>query len=229
MNNQAELFLDTYRRLETAAETLVGNNGRSSSILRLAHLPEFSRYREELDYCRQVRNLLTHEAKIDGAYGVTPSDQLLAVLNKVLRQIEDPPTVGEYMTPVSRLVTARLQDTVLPFMVQMEEKGITYLPIIEQNKIVGIFSQHAVFRWLLSGKQIGENVTFAGMQHLLGLEQHKGIRFVSPDLSLEQGKELFRHIPAKDKRVKMLLVTQNGRADRPLLGVVSPYDVLKED
>ncbi|MBR4868247.1 MAG: hypothetical protein IKU10_03740 [Clostridia bacterium] len=72
-------------------------------------------------------------------------------------------------------------------------------------------------------------MTFAGMQHLLGLEQHKGVRFVSPDLSLEQGKELFRHIPAKHKRVKLLLVTQNGRADRPLLGVVSPYDILKED
>ncbi|MBR4868246.1 MAG: hypothetical protein IKU10_03735 [Clostridia bacterium] len=145
MNNQAELFLDTYKRLETAAESLVGNSGRSSSVMRLAHLPTFSRYREELDYCRQVRNLLTHEAKIDGAYGVTPSDQLLAVLNKVLRQIEDPPTVGEYMTPVSRLVTACLQDKVLPFMVQMEEKGFTYLPIIEQNKIVGILASMRCF------------------------------------------------------------------------------------
>ncbi len=228
-NQQADLFLDTYKRLETAAERLVGSVGRGSSILRLAHLPAFSRYREELDYCRQVRNLLTHEAKIDGAYGAIPTDQLLGVLNKVLRQIEDPPTVGEYMTPVGKLLTAQMTDKVLCFMTQMEEKGITYLPVIEQNKIVGIFSQHGVFRWLLSGRQITEEVTFSEMEPLLGPEQHKGIRFVSPDLSLEQGREMFRRVPAKHARTKMLLVTQNGSPDQPLLGVVSPYDILKED
>ena len=228
-NQQADLFLDTYKRLETAAERLVGSVGRGSSILRLAHLPAFSRYREELDYCRQVRNLLTHEAKIDGAYGVIPTDQLLGVLNKVLRQIEDPPTVGEYMTPVGKMLTAQMTDKVLCFMTQMEEKGITYLPVMEQNQIVGIFSQHGVFRWLLSGEQIDDDLTFSQMEHLLVLEQHKGIRFVSPDLSLEQGRELFRHIPAKHERVKLLLVTQNGDSRRPLLGVVSPYDILKEE
>ncbi|MBR6548106.1 MAG: CBS domain-containing protein, partial [Clostridia bacterium] len=110
-----------------------------------------------------------------------------------------------------------------------EEKGITYLPVMEQNQIVGIFSQHGVFRWLLSGEQIDDDLTFSQMEHLLVLEQHKGIRFVSPDLSLEQGRELFRHIPAKHERVKLLLVTQNGDSRRPLLGVVSPYDILKEE
>ncbi len=226
-NQQTELFLDTYRRLETAAETLVGNNSRSSSILRLAHLPEFSRYRDELDYCRQVRNLLTHEAKIGGAYGVIPSDQLLAVLQKVLRQIEDPPTVGEYMTPVSRLLTAKMNDTVLPFMTQMEEKGITYLPVLESGTVVGVFSQRSLFRWLLSHRTLDETVTFREMESQLA--PHQGICFVSRELPLEQAKLTFQRVNGKHQRVKLLLVTGNGRPERPLMGIVSPYDVLKEE
>ncbi len=226
-NQQAELFLDTYKRLETAAETLVGNNSRSSSILRLSHLPEFSRYRDELDYCRQVRNLLTHEAKIGGAYGVVPSDQLLAVLNKVLRQIEDPPTVGEYMTPVSHLLTAKMEDAVLPFMTQMEEKGITYLPVLENGVVVGVFSQRSLFRWLLSHRTLDETVTFRQMDAQLA--PHQGIRFVSRQLPLEQAKLMFQRINGKHQRVKLLLVTGNGQSERPLMGIVSPFDVLKED
>lgn len=230
MNDQkTELFLDTYKRLETAAEALVGSSGRSSSIMRLSHLPEFSRYRDELDYCRQVRNLLTHEAKINGAYGVIPSEQLLAVLQKVLRQIENPPTLGEYMTPVSGLLTAKPEQAVLPFMTQMDERGISYLPILENGKVMGVFSQRSVFRWLLSGKALDQTVTFAQMAQVLPIEQQRGIRFVSPDLPLEQGRELYRWVSAKHQRVKLLLVTKAGRPDRPLMGIVSPYDILQEE
>ncbi len=228
-NQQAELFLDTYRRLETAAESLVGNNSRSSSVMRLAHLPEFSRYREELDYCRQVRNLLTHEAKIGGAYGVIPSEPLLDVLNKVLRQIEDPPTVGEYMTPVSRLLAANLQQKILPLMTAMDEQGISYLPVLEQGKILGIFSHRTLFHYLSEGGVLDETVTLQQIEGYLSVEKQRGFRFVSPDLPLEQGRDLFRRVYAKHQRVKLLLVTKDGRPDRPLMGIVSPYDILKEE
>jgi len=226
-NNQADLFLDTYKRLETAAEGLVGSNGRSSSILRLSHLPAFSRYREELDYCRQVRNLLTHEAKIDGAYGVIPSQQLLAVLQKVLRQIEDPPIVGECMTPVSHLLTAAPTDGVLTYMTRMRERGVTYLPILTDGRVVGVFSQRSLFGWLLTHYSLNETMTFEGMtEHLT---PHQGIRFVPREMPLEQAKLLFQRVSGKHQQIKLLLVTQHGQSDRPLLGIVSPYDVLKEE
>lgn len=228
-NQQVDLFLDTYRRLETAAETLVGSGGRSSSVMRLAHLPEFSRYREELDYCRQVRNLLTHEAKIGGMYGVVPSQPLLDVLNKVLRQIEDPPTVGEYMTPVSRLLAANLQQKILPLMTAMDEQGISYLPVLEQGKILGIFSHRTLFHYLSEGGTLDETVTLEQIAGYLSVEKQRGFRFVPPTLPLEQGRELFRRVNAKHHRVKLLLVTKDGRPDRPLMGIVSPYDILKEE
>ncbi len=230
MNDQkTELFLDTYRRLETAAERVVGNSSRSSSVMRLSHLPEFSRYQEELDFCRQVRNLLTHEAKINGAYGVTPSDQLLLVMQKVLRQIEDPPTVSEYMTPVERLLTARMEQSVQPLLSAMDGQGISYLPVLESGLVVGIFSLRTLLRFLLAGGQLTDDLTFRELAQYLPPEHHRGIRFVAPELPLEQGRDLFRRISAKHYRVKVLLVTKGGRNDRPLLGMVSPYDILKEE
>ena len=58
MNNQrAEEFLDLYRRLETAAERLTGTDSRTSSVMKLSRHRDFQKYREELDYARQVRNL----------------------------------------------------------------------------------------------------------------------------------------------------------------------------
>ena len=230
MNNQeTELFLDTYKQLETAAEALVGSDSRSSSIIRLARLPAFSEYREELDYCRQVRNLLAHEAKIDGEYGVHPGRSMQAVLTKVFRMVEHPPTVADFMTPTQRMLTAGLQDRVLPLLEQMERRGISYVPLLQSGVVTGVFSLKAIIRCMLAGLSVDETTPLAALADYLPPERDKGLQFVAPALSLEKGRTLFQTIHAKNQRVTVLLVTGDGRRDRPLLGIVSPYDLLKEE
>ena len=82
-NRKTEQFLDSWRRLETAAERVVGSDSRSNAVLRLCKDPRFSAYREQLDYCREVRNLLSHQAKVNGEYAVYPSDAVLELLDTV--------------------------------------------------------------------------------------------------------------------------------------------------
>ena len=56
-------FLDNYRRLEAAAASFLRVDARSGVIPRLIRHPKMEPYRDELDCCREVRNLLTHEVK----------------------------------------------------------------------------------------------------------------------------------------------------------------------
>ena len=86
-NQRAEEFLDLYRRLETASEKLMGTDSRSSPIMKLTRHRDFQKYKEGLDYARQVRNLLTHEAKLNGQYGVVPSDNLFRFMEKLVNRL----------------------------------------------------------------------------------------------------------------------------------------------
>ncbi len=233
MNNyETDQFLDAYRRLETAAEKLVGSGSRSSSIMRLAHLPEFQKYRDELDYCRQVRNLLTHEAKIDGQYGVFPSQTLQQFINKMLKLVEDPPVVGDVMTPVNRLLPARLEQPVLDIMDEMNQRGISHVPIVEQGVVTGIFSIDTVFMWVLEGHQpFTRQTLLQEVAAYLSVEQQMGhgYCFVDSSMPVQTAKDLFERAYDKNRKIKLLLVTRGGRRDEKLLGVISPYDLLDDE
>ena len=41
-----------------------------------------------MDFCREVRNLLSHEPKVDGAYAFYPSEELLAVNDEITHHYE---------------------------------------------------------------------------------------------------------------------------------------------
>lgn len=231
-DRETEAFLDTYKQLETAAERLVGSDSRSSVIMRLGRHRDFQKYQDELDFCRQVRNILTHEAKIEGHYGVFPSAQLQAFLQKMLRFVEDPPTVEEEMTPVNRLLLANLQDPVLPLMAQMHQRGFSYVPLLQNKKVAGIFSLDTVFQWTLDRQEaFSDATTLTALSEYLPLNRHmgQGFVFVPPAMLLSDARDLFDKAYEQNHQIKLLLVTKNGKEDGPLLGIISPYDLLDRD
>lgn len=233
MNNQrAEEFLDLYRRLETAAERLTGTDSRTSSVMKLSRHRDFQKYREELDYARQVRNLLTHEAKLNGQYGVVPSDNLLRFMEKLVTRLENPPLVSHVMTPASRLLSVKSGQKVLPLMKEMEGRGLSHVPLLKNGRVMGVFSLDTVFHWILDqNAPFTEDTPIEELADYLPLACHSGQSyvFVPPSLTTGDAKDLFDKAYDRNCKIKLLLVTHNGKSDGNLLGVVSPYDLLEKE
>ncbi len=68
--------------------------------------PEFERFRPELEYCRDVRNLLSHKPKVAGEYAVEPSEAMLASLRRILRRVQSPDTNLQCATRMDKALTA---------------------------------------------------------------------------------------------------------------------------
>ena len=231
-NQKTELFLDYWRRLETADARVVGSDSRINAVLRLCRDPRFSAYREQLDYCREVRNLLSHQAKVDGEYAVYPSDAVLELLQTVLRKLEDPPRVTEVMTPLEKLVTAYEDDQVLDIMRQMRSRSLSHVPVLKGNHVVGVFSVETVFQGVLDSKwPIDRNTTFGEYTDYLPTENHMGFdyRFISRGTTLDNAELMFEKANKRNRKLKLLLVTRTGDENEPLLGVVTPYDLMGND
>ncbi len=233
MNNQrAEEFLDLYRRLETASERMMGTDSRSSSIMKLSRHRDFQKYREELDYARQVRNLLTHEAKINGQYGVVPSDNLFRFMEKLVNRLENPPTVSLTMTPVNRLLAVKSGQKVLPLMEEMARLGLSHVPLLKNGRVQGVFSIETVFQWILDqNAPFTQDTPIEDLADYLPLSCHPGqsYLFVAPTLPTNDARDLFDKAYDRNCQIKLLLVTHNGKSDGNLLGVVSPYDLLEKE
>lgn len=229
-NEKTELFLDTWRRLETAAEHLLGSDARGgNAVLRLCRDPRFAAYREPLDYCREVRNLLSHQAKLDGQYAVTPSDAVQRLLEEVLCKVEEPQRVCDVMTPVDRMLTATPQTGVLEVMRKMRQQGLSHVPLLENGRVSGIFSVETIFQAVTDNAcRVGEDTVLAAFARYLPLDRHMGhdFRFVGRGVLTAEAEAIFDRAGSRNHKLKLLLVTRSGAAAEPLLGVVSPYDLL---
>ena len=223
-------FLDLYRRLETAAETVVGSNGRGSTVYRLEQHPDFAAYSDTLDCIREVRYLLSHEPKIGGDYPIHPGEGMLQELRDILTQIEDPPCVKDRMTPVEELITADRETPVLPLMASMQKRHISHVPVLDGKRVDSVFSVGTVFQAALDGTTVlNENTRIRDFAAYLPLDRHtdQEFRFVVPTLPLREARDLFDRAYQRQSKLRLLLVTKNARPEAPLLGVLSPYDLLK--
>lgn len=65
MNKKTDLFLDKYKELEAIIAVEYQLSNSESSVSYILRKPEFRSIKFELDYCREVRNLLSHMPQVD--------------------------------------------------------------------------------------------------------------------------------------------------------------------
>ncbi len=228
---RTEQFLELYKRLETVAASLMRDKKRGgSAVFYLANMPRYAHWKNDLDYCREVRNLLQHEVKIDGAYAVEPSEQMVKFLEKVLHRLEHPALAIDHATKRPNILSAGLNDQLLPIMREMQRQSFSHVPILENDVVIGVFSENTVFQALLDNSCIPltEDTLVSAFRDYLPISRHLGHRFafIPANLTLDDAREIFDSAYDRNRKLRTLFITQNGRPDEPLLALMTPYDVL---
>ncbi len=231
MKQQTERFLEAYRRLEAVAPKVLTKEqqrGNGGVVARLIRHPKFASYREELDCCREVRNLLTHEVQVEGQPAVIPSGAMIAFLEKMIELIENPKRVKDCMTPLYRLLVVEDDTLVLETMEEMWQRGLSRVPLLVGGVVKGMLSLEAIFHVTMDGVEITPETRVREVRRYLTLDgaPHTHYTFVSPETTIDVAETIFREGQGRKNKLRALLVTEDGAASAKLLGIVSPYDVL---
>ena len=226
-NKMAEQLISDWDKLEKAAGKFFGTEGEAA-ISRLCGEARFAGYWEQLDYCRRVCALLRSSERINGDYALYPSDATLQLLGSVLRKLEHPETALDIMTPVNSLLVADEDSNVLAMMRSMQERRLSHVPLLVQQCVASVFSVETIFQATLDKQiHITEETVMRDLGAYLPFEKHlnHAYRFVDGAADLRATQAFFDEGYTRNGKLKLLLVTEDGRADSPLLGVVTPYDV----
>ncbi len=232
---QVQEFLDAYRRLEAVAPRVLPRDGRDNRggvIARLCRQPLFAPYREELDCCREVRNLLTHEVQVGGAPAIIPGDGMVSFLERMIELIENPTRVKSRMTPRARLYTLTSDMKVRSVMAKMQYKGLSRVPILDtEDRVRGMFSLESVFAAVAQGREIDSQTKISDLAEHLSLTGNtmSAYRFADAELTLAEAESLFHHMSDHRSKLRALLITSDGTEDGALVGILSPYDVLSAE
>ena len=229
---RAETFLSMYRVLEGMLDRKYAGreNGSSSVVMRYLSDPESEPVRTQLDLCRELRNLLTHNADAEGNPVCEPSKAMLDTLYQIIDYVESPKPALLYATPGERVLRAHMGDPALEVMRRMEKHGFSHVPVLEKGGISGIFSMRGVFSYVLKHGGVGEDTRVRDFGELLKMNRSGGERFLllGADATYHEVRAAFERAGERDSRLAAVFITQNGQLDEQLLGMLTPWDVLGE-
>ena len=221
-------FLDLYKQLEDALEDKYRNARRhySSVVYEFEKDYESAPVRDKLEVCREIRNLLTHTANLDGEPVVEPSQPVVDALQEVLDFVKQPPLALEFATKGDQVMKAHMHQKVLRLMEVMDKNGYSHIPVLENGEFCGVFSVGCVFQYLL---RIKPDTTVAELGKYIALPAHtENYQFVPKDATYISVRRIFERVRGKNKRVSVIFITEHGTPGEPLLGMVTPWDVLGE-
>ena len=231
-DNIVKEFLDKYRELDNIVSKKYPSSSKENNQSPvLEDRIEFDDCRKKIEACRKARNILSHAPRMYGEYPIYPSRGMIRFVDTVIQRLQKPQTVEAIMVKYQNVLSATPDDTIRPILKKMVEKTFTHIPIVENNCVVGVFSENTLLS-LLTNDEIaaiedGDTFNSPAIKEIIQLEKHitECFKFVSRNTTVFEVKELFRQAIEKQERIGLVFVTQTGRSNEKLLGIVSPWDI----
>ena len=229
---RAEEFLRQYRRLEGLLEKRYVGHRMSSGSVVMEYLRDADSLpvRTELDLCREIRNLLSHNADGAGEAVVQPSEAVLRMLFDILEHVQRPRMAVDFGTPADRVLFAHPNDSALDTMRRMLKLGYSHVPVRDRDGLQGVFSAGSLFGWLAK-RGFGEVPTATRIQDLnefirFGDSRSEKYLFLPPDATLLSVRDAFERRDEPNHRLAVVFITTDGTRQGALMAMLTPWDVL---
>ncbi|MBR6401100.1 MAG: hypothetical protein IKS17_07770 [Firmicutes bacterium] len=232
-NTTAEEFLDLYARLENEGRAAYFKKSPDNEniIGRLMNLPQLREYKEDINYCRVVRNFLVHTPRVNSSYAISPSPEMVEFLKKLIENIQNPPRAIDYAVKINNMYTVNLKSNIVDVVRYMQTMGFTHVPVIESGKIFGVFSANVLYTYLSQAKEVGNfDTSLELVRDYLPLHKHTNeyFAFVSRDTTLHEVSKLFKIDVRSMKQLSAVFLTENGHSDEHILAMMTPYSILRD-
>ena len=232
--SNADRFLELYRQLEREGKRVYFPEAtdKENIVGRLMNVPQLKNLKDDLDYCRVVRNFLVHNPKVMGEYAVMPSDKLVEFMQKCVDQIKNPLKAMDYAIKRRNMYTAGLSSRVVDVIRHMHKNGFTHVPIIEDNKLMGVFSANVLFGYFADAdrRDITINARIEQFIAHIALHNHTNeyFAFMPEDSTLYEVSKLFKIDAKSMKQLCAIFFTQTGAAHEDVIGMITPYSLLRD-
>lgn len=188
-----------------------------------------SKYRAELDLFRRMRNDLSHNA-IGEAYPFAVSSACLEALESILQEVKE--KAYPYAKKGEDIVFVTPDTEMKEVFKRMSEFHYSYLPLLSSDgRVCGIISSDSVLDLIHKerGRETFSERKVADFSEYFSLEANDQAFFIFIDKNLYfyQLTELLKRYYHDERKLGILFVTEHGRKEEPLIGILTPWDILK--
>ena len=180
----------------------------------------YAKYKEDALFLRNLRNLAAHNS-------LKYVDILDAAIDRIDHFVSEitSSSLEPIMIPLRKLYVVKMKDKVQPALRKLRDKNYSYLPIVNNRNVCEeVFSSYILMSYLCLGKSIDEVTTFEDIYSALNIEQLEDTCECLP-LKSPIIKAMNTFKVTSDFHLDVILVTEDGDSDSPLLGMITIWDL----
>ncbi|HRO98099.1 MAG TPA: CBS domain-containing protein [Flavobacteriales bacterium] len=222
-------FLATFNQVEKALRKKLKAEGHASFTSLVDAYDRQRRLGRDVDFLKTVanlRNVLVHDKTEHKQHLAIPTLEVVKGLERVLERIEHPKrVVPAFQRKVEVVAPTHSLGEVLR---RINAVDYSQFPVYEAGRFLGVLTENGITRWL--AHHIEHTMSLVDLNEvpvrdvLQEEEQREVCRFIARDLTVDEARVHF----ADHRLLEVLLITQTGRKDQELLGIMTRWDLLQE-
>jgi len=221
-------YLDAFNRIEKwLREITDSSDGASfSQMVYLASnkIPKFFKHVESLRSLANFRNSLVHKYE-HGKQLAIPTEYAIQLLQQIESQFISPKPLFSFASkPVE---FCHITDSVSVAVKKMFSGQYSQMPLRDEKECCGLLTSDTVSRWL-STQLVDHNSLVFDTQISEVMKCRDELDqwlFISKKASILDGIEQFESFLRKGKTLEALLITENGKSNESILGILTVYDL----
>lgn len=231
---RAEQFLKQYRVLEGLLEKRYSGKQLSSASVVMEYMRDVDSIpiRQELDMCRGIRNLLSHNADDDGEPVVEPSAGVLETMRELVEYVQRPRLAMDFGTPGEKILFAHPNDSALDTMRHMLRMGYSHVPVRDKTGLLGVFSAASLMNFVgqKGFEGLHDDLRIGDLKGSLSIDGDRNERylFFDREVTLPVVRTAFERRQERNRRLAVAFITEDGSQHSRVLAMLTPWDVLRD-
>lgn len=213
------LWLDIYLPYNEKLKRVINGNFSVSWFIKI--------HQFQLRYFGEIRNQITHGIKLDGHTYVYPSPYAITQLAKYADSIKKPPRcIDVFGKPV---FTCKENEKIDDIIKTMQEKNYSHVPVYNKDgKYVWTLTESKILAWL-SENLWDREIKNIKVSDINIKDEDNYVLFVGKKTNIYEIDELFTIKKQQDKKIWVVLITDTGKKEEALLGVITAGDTALVD
>jgi hypothetical protein len=203
-----------------------------SVVMEYLHDPDSAPCRADLDMCREIRNLLSHNTDEDGQPVIEPSQAVLELLGDIVEYVQRPRLAMDYGTPGEKIMFAHPNDSALDVIRHMMRMGYSHVPVRDKTGLVGVFSPGALMSFVgeKGFESLRDDLRVGDLKKALSVENERNDKYLFFDRSvtLTTVRMAFEKRQERNRRLAVVFITEDGGQHSQVLAMLTPWDALKD-
>ncbi|TQR17803.1 CBS domain-containing protein [Psychrobacillus soli] len=227
----SDRFVTAYNRIDQLMKDVIGTQEHMAFFRLIDYAKKknavIRKYEADLREYGDLRNAIVHNRTSMEFAIAEPHEDIVLKMEEIETALKTPVTVGSMFR--TNVTMFQKTDSLSYALKVIKDKKYNQFPVYDGTQFKGLITPVGITMWMAS---MVESKDFSRSRATLGeILAHENDRenhqFVAKQESVYEALEIFKEAVTRGRRLEALLITEDGKPNNKLIGIVTPMSLMK--